>query len=63
LIELLVKYNIAHFYPQLKGCSLVKELQSKRELMYEAQVLSWQEQRGYRIQKIVEEYNDKGWVL
>ncbi len=28
LIELLVRFHLAHLYPQLKGCKLVKELQS-----------------------------------
>ena len=49
LIELLVKYNIAHLYPQLNGCEFVKKLKAKRELVFEDVVSNWQEQRSRRV--------------
>lgn len=46
LIELLVKFNLAHNFPQLVGCKAVEELRAKQLLMYSKQVDAWQKQRG-----------------
>jgi hypothetical protein len=43
LIELLVRFHLAHLYPQLRGCKLVKELEGKQNLAHEKQIKSWQE--------------------
>ena len=63
LIELLVRFHLAHLYPQLRGCKLVKELEATQNLAHDKQVKSWQEQRARRIAKVIDEYNDKGWFL
>lgn len=63
LAELLVQFDLAHLFPQLRGCLFVKQLQAKQNFSHVDQIRHWQDQRARRVAKVVQEYNEKGWVL
>jgi hypothetical protein len=63
LIDLLIKFNLAQYYPQLQASKYVEEMQSKQKLLHEETINSWQGQRMIRVNKIVSEYKEKGWFM
>lgn len=49
LAELLVQYDRAHLFPQLRGCLFVKQLQAKQNFSHVDQIRHWQDQRARRV--------------
>ena len=76
LVRLLVNFDMVKFHPQLMRCPYTAALaaqsnpgmvnaamdaQSQSSSKLARKVTQWQEQRLKNVQKIIDEYNDRGW--